>query len=126
MASIPVIHPTASTAIPSRPYILSLTPHLTASSSHLVVSHPSPDLSIVDASTLQFVDRLTGGHTKDISSVVTSTSSATDDVVQGGFANEGNIWSAGTDARIVRWDQRSRKPGQTVQGECQTSFPVFV
>lgn len=111
------LYPTAVTALPSRPYILSLTPHLTSTSSHLLLSHPSPEITIVDARTFQLVDKLKGGHSKDISCVVTSTSASTDEIVQGGFANEGNIWSAGVDANVIRWDERSRRPGQTIKGE---------
>lgn len=111
------LYPTAVTALPSRPYILSLTSHLTSTSSHLLLSHPSPEITIVDAQTFQLVDKLKGGHSKDISCVVTSTSASTDEIVQGGFANEGNIWSAGVDANVVRWDERSRRPGQTIKGE---------
>ena len=115
----PTLYPTATTSLPGRPYILSLTPHLTSTSSHLLLSHPSPEITIVDAQTFQLVDKLKGGHSKDISCVVTSTSASTDELVQGGFANEGNIWSAGTDANVVRWDERSRRPGQTIKGEDQ-------
>lgn len=110
------LYPTATTTLPSRPYILSLTPHLTSTSSHLLLSHPSPELTIIDAQTFQLVDKLKGGHSRDISCVVTSTSASTDDLAQGGFANEGNIWSAGTDANVIRWDERSRRPGQTIKG----------
>jgi hypothetical protein len=116
------LYPTAVTALPSRPYILSLTPHLTSTSSHLLLSHPSPEITIVDAQTFQLVDKLKGGHSKDISCVVTSTSASTDEIVQGGFANEGNIWSAGVDANVVRWDERSRRPGQTIKGECSSGL----
>lgn len=120
-ANPPTLYPTASTTLPSRPYILTLTPHLTSTSSHLLLTHPSPEISIVDSQTLQLVDVLKAGHTNDVTCVVTSTSASTDEVAQGGFANEGNIWSCGRDARAVRWDERSRKPGQTVKGENQPS-----
>ena len=120
----PTLYPTATTSLPGRPYILSLTPHLTSTSSHLLLSHPSPEITIIDAQTFQLVDKLKGGHSKDISCVVTSTSASTDELVQGGFANEGNIWSAGTDANVVRWDERSRRPGQTIKGkeQCHSQF----
>jgi hypothetical protein len=116
-AATPSILPTGALTLPNKPYILTLTPHLTSSGSHLLLTHPSPEISIVDAQTLQLVDKLKGGHSRDVSCVVTSTSASTDPIGQGGFANEGNIWSAGVDANVIRWDERSRRPGQTIKGE---------
>lgn len=61
----------------------------------------------------------------DVTAVVTSTSSAPAYQVNGGigFAQGngmsalGSVWSAGKDARVVRWDERSRSAGQTIKGE---------
>lgn len=62
----------------------------------------------------------------DITSVATSTSSAPAYQVNGGvgYGTQGNgmsalgsVWSAGKDARIVQWDERSRSAGQTIKGE---------
>lgn len=61
----------------------------------------------------------------DVTSVVTSTSSAPAYQVNGGvgYGAQGNgmsalgsVWSAGKDARVVRWDERSRTASQTIKG----------
>lgn len=125
MTDIPSLFPTASASVIDRSYILSITPHTSGSANHLILSHPSPDLSVIDASTLQVLDSFRGGHMGDVTAVVTSTSSAPAYQVNGGigFAQGngmsalGSVWSAGKDARVVRWDERSRSAGQTVKGE---------
>jgi hypothetical protein len=125
MADIPSLFPTASTSLIDRSYILSITPHTSGSANHLILSHPSPDLSVIDASTLQVLDSFRGGHMGDVTAVVTSTSSAPAYQVNGGigFAQGngmsalGSVWSAGKDARVIRWDERSRSAGQTIKGE---------
>lgn len=125
MADVPSLFPTASTSVVDRSYILSITPHTSGSANHLILSHPSPDLSVIDASTLQVLDSFRGGHMGDITAVVTSTSSAPAYQVNGGMGYAqgngmsalGSVWSAGKDARVVRWDERSRTAGQTIKGE---------
>lgn len=126
MSNVPAFFPTAANSVGNRSYILSITPHASGSANHLILSHPSPDLSVIDASTLQTLDFFRGGHAGDITSVATSTSSAPAYQVNGGagLGEQGNgmsalgsVWSAGKDARVVRWDERSRSAGQTIKGE---------
>ena len=126
MSNVPAFFPTAANSVGNRSYILSITPHASGSANHLILSHPSSDLSVIDASTLQTLDFFRGGHVGDITSVATSTSSAPAYQINGGaaFGEQGNgmsalgsVWSAGKDARVVRWDERSRTAGQTIKGE---------
>ncbi|KAJ9099843.1 hypothetical protein QFC21_003845 [Naganishia friedmannii] len=138
-ADIPSLFPTASAVIPGRSYILSITPHTTSTSNHLILSHPSSDLSVIDATTLQALDSFRGGHTGDITAVVTSTSSAPAYELGGGFQNGnggmmtgnagasalGSVWSAGKDARVVRWDERSRTAGQTIKAAIRGPVPLM-
>jgi hypothetical protein len=65
--SIPTAYATLSNAIPGKPYILSITP--LPSSSHLILRHPSSDLTIVDNQTLQAVDKFAGGHDGNVMDV---------------------------------------------------------
>jgi hypothetical protein len=92
---------TLSNTIPTKPYILSITP--SPSSSHLILRHPSSDLTIVDNQTLQAVDRLSGGHDGNVMDVKA----------------DGAVWSGGKDAAVVRWDERSRRPATKLKGQCR-------
>lgn len=88
-----------SSTLPSRPYILSITPSLT--NPHLILRHPSPSLTLVDNQTLQPLDQFSGGHEGNIMDVKA----------------DGAVWSGGKDAAVVRWDERSRRPATKIKGE---------
>ncbi|KAJ9118208.1 hypothetical protein QFC22_004114 [Naganishia vaughanmartiniae] len=130
---IPSLFPTASSTIPNRSYILSITPHKTSTSNHLILSHPSSELSVIDATTLQTLDSFRGGHTGDITAVVTSTSSASAYQLGGnammttgnGMSALGSVWSAGKDAQVVRWDERSRTAGQIIKAAIRGPVPLM-
>ena len=98
-AAAPSVFATLSAPLPSKPYILGITP--SSASPHLLLRHPSSDITIVDNQSLQPIDVLRGGHKGLISSVK---------------ADEGAVWSAGKEGGIVRWDERSRKAGMTIKG----------
>lgn len=98
----PIAYSTLSSPLPSRPYILSIHP----SSTHLVLAHPSPSLTLADPQTLQAVDTLSGAHDKDVSAVWTEPA-----------APGGAVWSAGHDGRLVRWDERTRGAGAVVRAQ---------
>ena len=98
-ASTPSVFATLSAPLPSKPYILGITP--SSASPHLLLRHPSSDITIVDNQSLQPIDVLRGGHKGLISSVK---------------ADEGAVWSAGKEGGIVLWDERSRKAGMTIKG----------
>lgn len=96
--SIPTAYATLSNAIPAKPYILSITP--LPSSSHLILRHPSSDLTIVDNQTLQAVDKFAGGHDGNVMDIKA----------------DGAVWSGAKDAAVVRWDERSRRPATKLKG----------
>jgi len=99
--SIPTAYATLSNAIPGKPYILSITP--LPSSSHLILRHPSSDLTIVDNQTLQAVDKFAGGHDGNVMDIKNA---------------DGAVWSGAKDAAVVRWDERSRRPATKLKGTC--------
>lgn len=99
-APAPSVYATLSAPLPSKPYILGITP--SSSSPHLLLRHPSSEITIADNQSLQPIDVLQGGHKGLISSVK---------------ADEGAIWSSGKEGGIVRWDERSRRAGMTIKGE---------
>ncbi|WVF65399.1 hypothetical protein IAT40_000126 [Kwoniella sp. CBS 6097] len=106
-----VAYATLSAPLPTNPYILSITPSPTTP--HLILRHPSSELTIADNQTLQPVDRLQGGHKGLISSVVADTE-----------AGAGALWSAGKDANIVRWDERSRRAASVIKAFVRKPLPV--
>jgi hypothetical protein len=102
-AAPPVTYATlSSTPVPSKPYILSITP--LTQSNHLVLRHPSSDLTIVDAQSLQGIDQLSNAHTGLVTDVIVDETG-------------GGIWSSGKEGMVVRWDERSRRAGLTIKGE---------
>ncbi len=110
-SAIPQLHPVTSSSL-EQGYIFSISP-LDSSSTHLVLTHPSPTVSLVDAQTLQLVDTFRDGHRADISALAT----AVENDGNGGLSGMGSeLWTAGKDACVVRWDERSRRPGQTIKG----------
>lgn len=106
-AAPPITYPTLSNGLPSRPYILQIRPAGPASD-HLILRHPSPNLTVADGQTLQPVEQLQGGHTGDV----------TDVYVEQGDSGAGSaaIYSSAKDATVVRWDERSRRPALTIKG----------
>ncbi|OCF35712.1 hypothetical protein I317_06628 [Kwoniella heveanensis CBS 569] len=104
-----VAYATLSAPLPSNPYILSITPSPTTP--HLILRHPSAELTIADNQTLQPVDRLRDGHKGLISSVAAD-------------AEGGALWSAGKDANIVRWDERSRRAASVIKAFVRKPLPV--
>jgi hypothetical protein len=96
--SVPTAYAPLSNAIPGKPYILSITP--LPSSSHLILRHPSSDLTIVDNQTLQAVDKFAGGHDGNVMDVKA----------------DGAVWSGAKDAAVIRWDERSRRPATKLKG----------
>jgi hypothetical protein len=60
----------------------------------------------VDNQTLQPVDELRGGHTGNVMAVCSDASGG------GG----GAVWSGGSDAGVVRWDERSRRAAGIIKG----------
>jgi hypothetical protein len=111
-SAIPQLHPIASSSL-KQGYIFSISP-LDSTSTHLVLTHPSPTVSLVDAQTLQLVDTFRDGHHGDVSAIAT----AVEQDGKGGLSGMGSeLWTAGKDGCVVRWDDRSRRPGQTIKGE---------
>ncbi|WWC91060.1 uncharacterized protein L201_006001 [Kwoniella dendrophila CBS 6074] len=98
---------TISSSLPSKPYILSITPSPT--NPHLILSHPGPDLTICDNQTLQPVERLQGGHQGNVTSV---------------SVDQDSLWSSAKDGFIVRWDERSRRPGTLIRATVRKPIPV--
>lgn len=99
-AAPPVAFATLAARLPPpRTPIRGITP--TTLSNHLVLSHGEPHLTIADNQTLQAVDTLEG-HTGTVTTVT---------------CERGSIWSAGLDALIVQWDERSRRPAAEIKGE---------
>ena len=96
----PVAHATVSQALPSKPYILGITS--ASPSPHLILRHPAPELSLVDAQSLQVVDVLKDGHAGNVTDVC---------------VDQGSVWSGAKDSTIVRWDERSRRSGQVIKGQ---------
>lgn len=99
-AQTPVTYATLSGGLPSKPYILEITP--SSSSPHLLLRHPSTDITIADNQSLQPIDVFKGAHTGHITAV---------------RSEEGAVWSSGKDSNIVRWDERSRRAGTTIKGQ---------
>ncbi|WVQ93072.1 hypothetical protein IAU59_000136 [Kwoniella sp. CBS 9459] len=102
-----VAHATLSAPLPTNPYILSITPSPTTP--HLILRHPSSELTIADNQTLQPVGQLQGGHKGLISSVATDGEA---------------LWSAGKDATVVRWDERSRRAASVIKAFVRKPLPV--
>jgi len=98
-AQTPVTYATLSGGLPSKSYILDITP--SSSSPHLLLRHPSTEITIADNQSLQPIDVLKGGHSGHITAV---------------RSEQGAVWSSGKDSNIVRWDERSRRPGTTIKG----------
>lgn len=127
---LPILLPLATTRPHHSEYILSITPH---QQHQLVLTHPSPDISLVDAQSLTLLQQLKGGHVPGttVSAVVTAASTALDIAVPGGTSaavggsgttgDTSSIWSAGKDARAIRWDTRvdsgAQGPGMTIKGQ---------
>lgn len=95
----PSAYATVSSTLPSRQYILSITP--SPSNPHLILRHPSSSLTLVDNQTLQPIDHFAGGHDGNIMDVKA----------------DGAVWSGGKDAAVVRWDERSRTPATKIKGQ---------
>lgn len=106
-AAPPLAFATIAQSQPSKPYILRITP--TSLSGHLILTHPSPELSVADNQTLKAVDVLRGVHSAPITSV---------------RCEEGSIWSASKDATIVRWDERSRNVATKIEAFVRKPLPV--
>jgi hypothetical protein len=98
-AAPPIAFATLAERLPSKPYILGITP---TSSGHLVLDHGASELTLADSQTLKAVDVLRGQHTERVTAV---------------RCEEGNIWSSAKDATIVRWDERSRRQATTIKGK---------
>ena len=97
--SCPVAYATVTSTLPSKPYILSITP--SPSNPHLILRHPSSTLTLVDNQSLQPIDEFRGGHDGNIMDVK---------------ADGGAVWSGGKDAAVVRWDERSRSAATKIKG----------
>lgn len=97
-AALPVAYATLSSPLPSRPYIFSITP---SPSGHLLLRHPSSDITIADPQSLQPIDKLSGGHEGHVTDI------CVDDTA---------IWSSGKDGKVVRWDERSRRAASSIKG----------
>ncbi|WRT69224.1 uncharacterized protein IL334_006208 [Kwoniella shivajii] len=102
-----ITYATISSPLPTRPYILSITPSPT--NPHLILRHPGPELTIVDNQTLQPIERLSGGHQGNITSVV---------------ADQDSLWSSAKDGTIVRWDERSKRSATIIQASVRKPIPV--
>jgi hypothetical protein len=108
MPAAPIVaYATVAHNLSSRPYILSITP--SPQSNHLILQHPSADLTIADNQTLKPIDQLGGGHSGHVTDVVVDES--------------GGIWSSGKEGSVVRWDERSRRAGLTIKGEAYMYCP---
>ena len=103
-AQIPVVNAALSRPLHPPQYILGIAP--TSTSGHLILRHPSPDLSIADGQSLQVIDSLRDGHRENVTGVC---------------SDQGSVWSSAKDSSIIRWDERSRTPGTTIRGELKTS-----
>jgi hypothetical protein len=73
--------------------------------SFLALRHPEPEITLADRATLQAVATLSGAHTAPVTTVCA----------------ESSIWSAGKDAKIVRWDERTQRPVAEIKGEFSCS-----
>lgn len=104
----PVAFATLASNLPSKPYILGITP--TSLSGHLVLQHGTPELTLADNQSLQSVETLRGGHSGTITSVQ---------------CEAGTIWSSAKDATVVRWDERTRRPATTIKGASSLSARPF-
>ncbi|GMK56377.1 hypothetical protein CspeluHIS016_0302170 [Cutaneotrichosporon spelunceum] len=100
----PVAFATLAAPLPSHPPVRSITP----SSHHLVLLHGTEFLTVADNQTLQAVERLER-HTRTVTAV---------------SAERGRIWSAGLDAIIVQWDERSRHPASEIKAFIKHPRPL--
>lgn len=105
----PLTHALLSSPLPSRPYILDIHRYPGTSTDHLLLRHPSPEISIADAQTLQLVNTLKGGHVGNVTGISVD------------HEQQGAVWSAGKDARVIRWDERGRGVGMRIDGKLRTS-----
>ncbi len=94
----PVAFATLAAPLPARPPVRGITP--TTLSNHLVLRHGAEFMTVADNQTLQAVERLER-HTEEVTAVV---------------AERGSIWSAGRDALVVQWDERSQRPADEIKG----------
>lgn len=100
-AEPPVAFATLAAPLPApRPGIVGITP--TTLSNHLVLRHGGPYLTVADNQTLQAVEKLEA-HTRPVTAVA---------------CERGSIWSAGEDALVIGWDERSRRPATEIKGAC--------
>ncbi|WVQ81377.1 hypothetical protein IAT38_003501 [Cryptococcus sp. DSM 104549] len=104
----PIAYATLTSPLPSAPYILGI--HPSPTTPHLILRHPAPSLTIADAQTLQSVGELQGGHKGHVSSVA---------------VDDGELWSAGKDGTVVRWDERSRGPATVIKAFIRKPLPVL-
>ncbi|BEI82009.1 hypothetical protein CcaverHIS002_0211690 [Cutaneotrichosporon cavernicola] len=102
--SLPSLHPARTHALSSRPYIVDIIP----TSSFLALRHPEPEITLADRKTLQGVATLSGAHTAPVTAVCADSS----------------IWSAGKDAKIVRWDERTQRPVAEIKAHIRKPLPV--
>ncbi|BEI81052.1 hypothetical protein CcaverHIS002_0202120 [Cutaneotrichosporon cavernicola] len=100
----PVAFATLAAPLPSNPPVRGITP----SSNHLVLRHGTEFITIADNQTLQAVERLER-HTGQVTSVT---------------AERGSIWSAGLDALVVQWDERSRRPAAEIKAFIKHPLPI--
>lgn len=91
------LFPTGSLALPaaagsdSKPYIFSITP---AGPARLILSHGTPNLTILDRNSLNIVDTWSADDPKsEVSSVVVGPSGQ-------------DVWTAGKDGVVRTWDAR--------------------
>ncbi|CAK9782885.1 hypothetical protein CC85DRAFT_115293 [Cutaneotrichosporon oleaginosum] len=96
---------TLAVPLPHRPPIRGITPAL---ANHLVLQHGTEFLTLADNQTLQAVERLER-HTQEITAVV---------------EDEGSIWSAGRDALVVQWDERSQRPATEIKAFIKHALPL--
>ncbi|ORX39317.1 WD40-repeat-containing domain protein [Kockovaella imperatae] len=106
-AQPPVAYATLCHQLPSKQYILGITP--SSASPHLILRHPTPELTIADNQSLQPVDVLKGGHKGNVTSVC---------------SDGGALWSSAKDGSVVRWDERSRQPGSTIKAFLRAPLPI--
>ncbi|GMK59026.1 hypothetical protein CspeluHIS016_0700410 [Cutaneotrichosporon spelunceum] len=97
------LHPARAHALPARPYIVDIVP----ARSHLALRHPEPEITLADRETLQGVLALSG-HSAPVTAVCADSS----------------IWSAGKDARVVRWDERTRRPAAEITAHLRKPLPL--
>ncbi len=128
-----VLHPllshrlSASENTGEPPYILGIAP--TTSRSHLVLTHPSPELSVLDAGTLQLVRTLVARD--DIFNGKKGTAGGADvsAVCAPGAGEVGDgagLWSAGKDGRLRQWDLRTGGAAGTSLGGCQSFIKIHL